>query len=323
MRRFFFISVLSLLLAQTTVVAQDQSIDYPPVEINIDSIIQDSLRKAFILNHRPLSEKERTSVVFKKESTAYGSYVKYYMEQVGWYSLKIPKGALYSPKRVRPNLDWIFYSFLFLFLFTAVLAKYSNGLLRKLWKIYTNDGFIYKQSKDQISQQPLVSIALNVLFIFSAGLFVFFGLGWDHEFSGNMRWFILLASFLAIGLIYLFKHILFNLLGWAFGQEEAFGDYLFVVFLNNKLWGLVFLFSSFVMAFSDSATSNITFRLTLFLAGIMLLYRLIRGYQVFSRQSRIGLFTLLLAFIALELIPSAVFVKFLSKTIDLYLTGIA
>jgi hypothetical protein len=306
----------------TPVVAHYQVIDYPVVEINIDSIIQDSLRKAFILNHRPLSEKELTSVVIKKESSAYGSYVKYYMENIGWYSLKIPQGSLYSPKRVRPNLDWIFYSFLFLFLFTAVLSRYSNGLLRRLWKIYVNDGFIHRQSKDQLSQQPVVSVALNVLFIFSAGLFVFFGLGWNQEFSGNMRWLILLASFVAIGLVYLFKHILFTILGWAFGQEEAFGDYLFVVFLNNKLWGLVFLFSSFVMAFSDTSTSNLTFRLTLFFAAIMLLYRMIRGYQVFSRQSRIGLFTLLLAFIALELIPSAVFVKFLSKTIDLYLTGI-
>jgi hypothetical protein len=244
------------------------------------------------------------------------------MQHVGWYSLKIPQGALYSPKRVRPNLEWIFYSFLFLFLFTAVLAKYSNGLLRKLWKIYINDGFMHRQSKDQMSQQPVISIALNVLFIFSAGLFVFFGLGWDHEFSGNMRWFILVASFVAIGFVYLFKHILFTILGWAFGQEQAFDDYLFVVFLNNKLWGLVFLFSSFIMAFSDTSTSNITFRLTLFLAALMLLYRLIRGYQVFSKQSKIGLFTLLIAFIALELIPSAVFVKFLSTTIELYFTGI-
>lgn len=311
-----------LIAGLTPANAQDEGIEYPAIEINIDSIIQDSLRKAFILNHRPLSEKELTSVVIKKESSVYGSYVKYYLQQVGWYSLKIPQGALYSPKRVRPNLDWIFYSFLFLFLFTAVLAKYSNGLLRKLWKIYVNDGFIHRQSKDQMSQQPVVPIALNVLFIFSAGLFVFFGLGWDHEFSGNMRWFILLASFLAIGLVYLFKHIFFNLLGWAFGQEEAFGDYLFVVFLNNKLWGLVLLFSSFVMAFSDAAASAVTFRLTIFVVAIMLLYRLIRGYQVFSRQSRIGLFTLFLAFIALELIPSAVFVKFLSKTIDLYFTGV-
>ncbi|MEY3541643.1 MAG: hypothetical protein RLZZ204_455, partial [Bacteroidota bacterium] len=50
------------MVAKTPVTAQDQSIDYPPIEINIDSIIQDSLRKAFILNHIPLSENELSSL---------------------------------------------------------------------------------------------------------------------------------------------------------------------------------------------------------------------------------------------------------------------
>lgn len=322
MKGFLLICVLLICSGLSQVLAQDESIEYPPVEINVDSIIQDSIRKAFILNHRPLTEKEKTAVSFKKEASVYGQYANEYLKNVEWYSLSIPKGALYSPKRIRPNLEWIFYSFLFLFLFTAVLGRYSNGLLRKLWKIYVNDGFIYRQSKDQMSQQPIVSISLNFLFIFSTGLFIFFGLQWDDQFAGNMRWLILASSFIVLALVYLFKHVFFKLLGWAFGQEQAFDDYLFVVFLNNKLAGLILLFSSFVMAFSETTFSSITFRLSLFLIALMLFYRFLRGYQVFSKQTRIGFFTLTLAFIALELIPSAVLVKFLSKSIDLYLTGI-
>jgi hypothetical protein len=237
--------------------------------------------------------------------------------------LAIPQGPLYATKKTRSNLEWIFYSFLFLFLFTAILGKYSNGLLSKLWKIYINDGFIYRQSKDQMSQQPMFSIALNLLFIFSGGLFLFFGMDWNHQFTGNLRWYILLSSFAVIALIYLFKNIFFRILGWEFGQEDTFEDYLFVVFLNNKLMGLILLFASFLMAFSSSSSSVFIFKFTLFLIGLMFLYRFLRGYQVFSRQSRIGLFTLLLAFISLELIPSAIIVKFLEKTIDLFVTGIS
>jgi hypothetical protein len=302
--------------------AQDISLNYPPAEINVDSLIQDSLNKLFILNHRPLTASEKSLVVFKKETTVYGKYVKYYLENVQWYSFVIPQGMLYATEKTRTNLEWIFYSFLFLFLLTALLQKYSNGLLRKLWKIYINDGFIYRQSKDQMSQQPLLSIALNVLFIFSGGLFLFFGMDWDRQFTGNMRWYILLSSFAVIALVYLFKSIFFRILGWLFGQEEAFENYLFVVFLNNKLMGLIFLFASFLMAFSFSSSYIFIFKFTLFLISLMMLYRLIRGYQIFSRQSRIGLFSLLLAFISLELIPSAVIVKILGKTINLFVTGI-
>lgn len=302
--------------------AQEVNQTVTEIEINIDSLIQDSLRKAFVLNHKPLTKAEKSILEIQKTPSIYGVYIVNYIKNIGWFSLKTPNTGLYSPERIRPNLEWIFYSFLFLFLFTALLAKYSNGLLIKLWKIYVNDGFIYRQSKDQMAQQPVVSISLNFLFILSSSLFVFFGMGWNFEFKGDIRWMILLASFLVIGFVYLFKHIFFKILGWAFGQEEAIDDYLFVVFLNNKLAGLIFLFSSFIMAFSAPASSSLTFKLTLFLIGLMLLYRFLRGYQVFSRQSRIGFFTLLLAFLSLELIPSAVIIKFISKSVDLFITGL-
>lgn len=321
MRSIFIILIGLFFCGLHPVVAQNVNAEFAEIEINIDSLIQDSLRKAFILNHKPLTKEEKSVLVIQKIPSPYGSYVAYYLANTGWYSLEVPKGALYSPKHVRTNLEWIFYSFLFLFLLTALLARYSNGLLRKLWKIYVNDGFIYRQSKDQMEQQPLVSITLNILFILSFGLFVFFGMGWNYEFIGDVRWMILLSSFMIIGLVYLFKHIFLKVLGWAFGQEAAFDDYLFVVFLNNKLAGLIFLFASFIMAFSAPGSSKMTFKLTLFLVALMLLYRFLRGYQVFSRQSRIGFFTLFLAFISLELIPSAVVVKFISKSVDLFISG--
>lgn len=322
MRPIFIILIGLFFIGVHPVVAQDSTIAYVEVDINIDSLIQDSLRKAFILNHRPLSAEEKSVLVIKKEITPYGLYVKHFLENSGWSSFAIPKGALYSSERIRPNQEWIFYSFVFLFLLTAVLAKYSNGILQKLWKVYINDGFIHRQSKDQMAQQPLVSITLNFLFILSSGLFVFFGMEWDHEFAGSYRWVILAASFIFIAVVYLFKFIFFQILGWAFGQEDAFGDYLFVVFLNNKLAGLIFLFAAFIMAFSSPGYSDFTFKFTLFLIGLMLVYRFLRGYQVFSRQSKIGFFTLLLAFISLELIPSAVIVKFVVKSVDLVITGI-
>jgi hypothetical protein len=319
MNRFLLIFSLLMLIVIVPVLAQDETIDYSPIEINIDSIIQDSVRKAFILNHKPLSEQEKNAMNFSKERSVYGIYANYYLKNVDWFSFNIPKGRLYSPKRQHPKLEWIFYSFLFLFLYTALLSRYSNGLLRNLWKSYVNDGFISRLSKDQMSQQPLVSILLNFLFIFSTGFFIFFGLNWDQEFTGNMRWLILAGFFVIIALVYLFKHLFFKILGWAFGQEQAFEDYLFVVFLNNKIAGLILLFSSFIMSFSDSTSSSITFRLALFVVVLMLLYRFVRGYQVFSKQCRIGFFSLFLAFIALELIPSAVLVKFLTRSVGFYL----
>ena len=313
----FFGLVLCAIRTNAQLVAEPQT----NVEINIDSLIQDSLSKAYIFSHKPLTEKERTTLVLEKANSAYGLYTNYYLYNVRWYSLKIPTQAVYSPKRIRPNVEWIFYVYVFLFLFTAVLGKYSNGLLRKIWKVFINDGFIFRQTREQMIQQPFVSIFLNLLFVFSAALFLFFGLGWDHDFTGAYRWYILVSTFASVALVYVFKLIFMRTMGWAFGQEEAFDNYLFVVFLSTKLVGLILLFSSFFMAFSNNAASVFVFKSTLVVLFLMLIYRMLRGYQVFLRQTRIGLFSLILAFLSLELIPSAVVVKFLSKTIDLLIVG--
>jgi len=74
------------------------------------------------------------------------------------------------------------------------------------------------------------------------------------------------------------------------------------------------LFASFLMAFAEPGSSFVIFRLSLFLLGIIFMIRLIRGFQVFSRQARLGIFNFLLAVISLEVLPSAVVLKFISKS---------
>lgn len=320
----FILNLCILFCCSNNLCAQDSTISIPqpkpePV-INIDSLIRDSLNKIFILNHKPLSADEKKKIIFQKEPSAYGQYVKVYLSNVKWYPFGIPDKMLVSTKRTRLNLEWIFYTFLFLFLFTAVIGRYSNGLLNRLFKIYANDGFIHRQSKDQLAQQPLVIFSLNLLFVFTLGLFVFFGLGWDHQYTGLLRWGILTSCFVAIALLYFFKQIIFKILGWAFGQEEAFQDYLFVVFLNNKLIGLICLFASFLMSFSGQATSVFIFNFILFVIGIMMGYRFVRGYLVFSKHARAGFFTLLLGFISLEVLPTALILKFIFKSVEQYIS---
>ena len=315
----FFFCILLFVFGMQPLNAQVEDVQEPLLALNIDSLIQDSLNKAYILNHKPLTAKERNSVVLNKQASAYGQFTNYYLSNVAWYSFSISKNAIFSPKRIQQSLEWIFYTYLFLFLFTATLGKFSNGKLNRMWKVFINSGFIYRQAKEQMDQQPLFSVLLNLVFVFSSSLFLFFGLGWDHEFTGIYRWYILFSSFVVIVCIYLFKFIFLRTIGWAFGQKEAFDHYLFIVFLNNKLLGLILLFSSFLLAFSGGPTSKTLFAISLVVIALMFVYRFFLGYKTLLRQTRMGVFSLLLAFFAVELIPSAVVIKFVSKAVNLYL----
>lgn len=315
----FIFCILLLAFGMQPVNAQVEVVQAPLLELNIDSLIQDSLNKAYILNHRPLTVKERNRFVLNKQTSAYGLFANYYLTNVAWYSLSTPKNTVFSPKHIQQSLEWIFYTYLLLFLFIAMLGRFSNGQIKRMWKVFINSGFIYRQAKEQMAQQPLVALLLNLVFVFSSSLFLFFGLGWDHEFTGIYRWYILSSSFLVIVCIYLFKFIFLRTIGWAFGQKEVFDHYLFVVFLNNKLLGLLLLFSSFLLAFSGDTTTKTLFTATLVVVALMFIYRVFRGYQTFLRQARMGAFSLLLAFVSVELIPSAVVIKFVSQAVNLYL----
>lgn len=315
----FIFCILLLAFGMQAVNAQVEDVQAPLLELNIDSLIQDSLNKAYILNHRPLTAKERNRVTLNEQTSAYGLFANYYLSNVAWYSLSTPKNSVFSPKRIQQSLEWIFYTYLLLFLFIAMLGRFANGQIKRMWKVFINSGFIYRQAKEQMAQQPLVAMLFNLVFVFSSSLFLFFGLGWDHEFTGIDRWYILLSSFVVIVCIYLFKFIFLRTIGWAFGQKEVFDHYLFVVFLNNKLLGLLLLFSSFLLAFSGDITSNTLFTTTLVVVALMFFYRFFRGYQTFLRQTRMGVFSLLLAFFSVELIPSAVVIKFISQSVNLYL----
>lgn len=315
----FFFFILLFVFGLQPVNAQVENVQEPLLALNIDSLVQDSLSKAYILNHKPLTDKERNRVVLNKQTSAYGLYANYYLSKVAWYSFNTPKNSVFSPKRIPQSLEWIFYTYVFLFLFVAILGKFSNGQLNRVWKVFFNSGFIYRQAKEQMAQQPLFSVLLNLFFVFSSSLFLFFGLGWDHEFTGIYRWYILFSSFVVIVCIYLFKFIFLRTIGWAFGQKEAFDNYLFVVFLNNKLLGLILLFSSFLLAFSGETTSKTLFTTSLVVIALMFVYRFFLGYKTFLRQTRMGVFSLLLAFFSVELIPSAVVIKFVSSAVNLYL----
>jgi hypothetical protein len=114
---------------------------------------------------------------------------------------------------------------------------------------------------------------------------------------------------------------LLQFLGWVFNLREPFDAYVFIVSLNNKVSGMLMLFASFLMAFVQPDARFLIFKLSLSLVAIIFLIRFVRGFQVFSKQARLGVFSFFLAVISLEILPSAVMLKFISTSFSFLLGG--
>ena len=322
MYRFKHLMFILFLLGMSPASAQESEFLVPEViSINIDSLIADSVRKAFILNHRPIDSVELSSIELGQAKGFYGNYVSTYIAKAQFYKANAQASRQFISKRNPPHLEWMFYSFAFLFLFLSLINAFFGSYLQKVFRVFANEGFVYRQAKDQMTQAPLAALLMNLLFVFSGTIFIFFGLGGNLDFTGVERWHSMGLILFCLVTVYAFKYLFLQLIGWVFDFREPIDGYVFIIFLNNKISGILMLFASFLMAFAEPASGFYIFRSSLFLLGIIFLVRLIRGFQVFSKQARLGVFNFLLAVISLEILPSAVVLKFISSSFDFLLGG--
>lgn len=86
--------------------------------------------------------------------------------------------------------------------------------------------------------------------------------------------------------------------------------------------GVVMLVSSFMMAFSGIDGNNQIFNTVLYVIGFLFLVRIINAFRIFGLQTKAGIFNILLAFISIEILPTAMLIKFASQALFLLTGGV-
>jgi len=309
--------LILMLLGYVKLNAQD-TLSYIPEQIsyNVDSLIRDSVKKAYILNHIPLRKSEMDTIKLVQAGKAYGKWTTFYMEKVKWFLLKEPPNRLYLSRREKAGMEWQFYSFSLLFLFASFLITGNRNYIKNIFKIYGSDGYAFRQARDFLQQSPLTSVGLNIQFLLTAALFVYFGFGMKLEQVGMDRVGIIVAVITILLFVYTFKYIFLQILGWIFKAKGQFQQYQFVVLLNLKIAGWIFLVSSFLMAFSVQFIAGLAFKMALTACGLIFLFRIWKGYMIFARQVQVNLFIYLISVLSFEVLPAAVFAKMAYGAID-------
>jgi hypothetical protein len=317
MKGIYRYMLIVMLLSCVKLSAQD-TLSYVPEQLsyNVDSLIRDSVRKAYILNHIPLRKSELDTIKLFKTGKAYGKWTAFYMENIQWFLLKTPANRLYLSRRDYVGMEWQFYVFSLLFLLASFLITGNRNYVKNIFKIYGSDGYAFRQARDFLQQSPLTSAGLNIQFLLTAALFVYFGFGSRLEQVGMDRLGIVIAVIIILLLVYTFKYIFLQILGWIFKAKGQFQQYQFVVLLNLKIAGWIFLISAFLMAFSAPFIAGVAFKLAIVACVIILLFRIWKGYIIFTKQAHVNLFIYLMSVLSFEVMPAAVFAKIAYGTID-------
>lgn len=211
------------------------------------------------------------------------------------------------------NRTFDFYFLLGLVLFLGLVRLIDPKYFEELWQASFNTGFNARAIKDKLHSATLSNILMNLFFAVSFGTYVYYfikNVTLIEHFRTLSPVFILVII-VAVLLVYLVKYFVIQFSGWAFGIETLTENYLFNVFLVNKLLAIAILPFIIVMAFPGSVWTFPALFLSLIISIALFIYRYIRSWKVlgsFFQFSKFHFFTYLCAS---EILPLAVLVKFL------------
>ena len=89
-------------------------------------------------------------------------------------------------------------------------------------------------------------------------------------------------------------------MGWIFNISEATDTYIFIVFLVNKLLGILLIPALILMAFSGEPFVGMVVILSLVLIVVFFLYRYIASYEPVRREIRVSQIHFIIYLLAFE-----------------------
>jgi hypothetical protein len=234
-------------------------------------------------------------------------------EVLGMSRLKLtaPGWFFFQRDKETAGRERIFYFILFVFLFFGIIRQVYPRYFKDIFRYFFQSTLRVNQVKEQLTLSVLAGFFFNILFFFSAGIFLYLlAVRYQLSFRVPVQHLPLLTILLLL-VVYGFKYLFVKLMGWIFHAGKAAGLYLFIIFLTNKINGVMLLPFLAGIAFAPDDVADIFLNISITLIISLYCFRFIRAYQPLQEQFRIGLFSYLSYLIAFEVAPLMLIYKLL------------
>lgn len=199
--------------------------------------------------------------------------------------------------------EWFFYLLIFLLIVFALLKNAFPKYFADLFRVFFRTTLKQRQISEQLAQTPLPSLLLNGFFIVNAGLYIAFLFShYTINPVGNF-WLLSLYCCLGLSVIYFAKFIGLKAAGWLFNMKEAAEGYIFIVFVINKMIGIILIPFLILLAFTQATLYTASLAFSWCLLGALLFYRVILTYIVIRNQVSVNPFHFFLYLAAFEIAP--------------------
>jgi hypothetical protein len=220
-----------------------------------------------------------------------------------WMGFNSRPETNYSARKTFQGKEVYFYIIIALLLVFAILRNAFSKYFNDLFRVFFRTTLKQRQIREQLMQTPLPSLLMNAFFVLSGGLYM--ALVLDHYGKNPAASVWELALYCAAGLAaaYFVKFIGLRILGTIFGIRQAVTSYIFIVFIINKMVGILLLPFIVLLAFTTGSLQQWALTLSFILLGGMLIYRFILTFAAIRNQIKVNPFHFLIYVAAFEVAP--------------------
>ena len=209
-----------------------------------------------------------------------------------------------------PDKDFLFYSIvLLLFLYAFIINIYPQ-YFPKLFSQFNQSSLRMLQNREQLLQNSFASLIMNICFILSFSLMATLIIFNKHllplSFWQGYTYICLFFSALYIG-----KYLCLEIAGYAFNTKDLVHTYIFVVFMINKVLGILLLPFILILAFARPAFYPVAIIGGAILFILLILYRYLFSLTSVRNKLHISSFHFFLYLCAFEILPLLVLYKFI------------
>lgn len=213
--------------------------------------------------------------------------------------------------------DWLFYLLVLLLILFSFLKNAFPKYFSDLFRVFFRTTLKQRQISEQLAQTPFPSLLLNGFFIVNAGLYI--SLLFNHYGinPADNFWLLFLYCCLGLAAIYFVKFIGLKIAGWLFSMKEATYSYIFIVFVVNKVIGIILFPFLILLAFSQGNVYAASLTISWCMLAGMLAYRVILTFAAIRNQVSINPFHFFLYLVAFEIAPLLLIYKALLEILSI------
>jgi hypothetical protein len=239
----------------------------------------------------------------KKKAITYDSIIDSLLSENKILNSKATPVAAANIVRKNSSRDILFYILLGIAFLLAFLKIFYQRYFTNLFRVFFNTSLRQSQLTDQLLQAKLPSLLFNLFFTITGGIYVYLLLRYFQWIKPGHILTLMLYCIICLAIIYLVKFIVLKFTGWLIGYREITDTYLFVIFLINKILGVLLVPVVVVLAFSQIIFVKAIITISLLLIGLMLILRFFRSYGLLQTKLKVSRFHFLLYITGIEIIP--------------------